>query len=91
MKWIHPSKRSRSRTVVRAVVAVRVAAVVVSNRVALKVVRQNHPLNLRVVTTMLNRRVKTRGAVVKGNRQGKGSADAARVNLLTRSNLEARQ
>jgi hypothetical protein len=47
--------------------------------------------NRRVVTTMLNRRVKTRGAAAKGNRQGKGSADAARVNLLTRSNLEARR
>ena len=34
--------------------------------------------------------VKTRGVAAKGNRQARGSADAARVNLLTRSNLEAR-
>ena len=33
---------------------------------------------------------RARRPLVKGNRQGKGSVDAARVNLLTRSNLEAR-
>mgnify|MGYP003597767337 FL=1 len=46
--------------------------------------------NRRVVTTTANRRVKTRGAAAKGNRQEKGSVDAARASLLTRSNLEAR-
>ena len=69
---------------------VRVAVVAVSNRVVLTVVRQNQRVNRRVVATKLNLPVKTRGAVAKGNPQGKGSADAAHVNLLTRSNLEAR-
>ena len=32
----------------------------------------------------------TRGAAAKGNRQEKGSVDAARASPLTRSNLEAR-
>jgi hypothetical protein len=69
---------------------VRVVAVAVSSRVVQKVAHRNPPANRPVVTTTANRRVKTRGAAAKGNRQGKGSVDAARVNLPTRSNLEAR-
>jgi hypothetical protein len=69
---------------------VRVVAVAVSSRVVQKVAHRNPQANRRVVTTTANRRVKTRGAAAKGNRQGKGSVDAARVNLPTRSNLEAR-
>ena len=72
------------------VVAVRAAAVAVSSRVVPKAVRRSHRANLRVATAMPNPPVKTLGAAAKANRQGKGSADAARVNLLTRSNLEAR-
>jgi len=71
-------------------VVVRAAVVAVSSRVVLKAARRNHPANPRVATTTANRPAKVRGAAVKGNRQGKGSVDAARVNLLTRSNLEAR-
>jgi ATP-dependent RNA helicase RhlE len=71
-------------------VVVRAAVVAVSSRVVLKAARRNHPANRRVVTTTANRPVKTRGAAAKGNRQGKGSVDAARASLLTRSNLEAR-
>ncbi len=43
-----------------------------------------------VVATTANRPVTIRGAAAKASRQGKGSADAARASLLTRSNLEAR-
>lgn len=90
MKWIRRSKPSQFRTVVRAAVAVRAAAVAVSSRVVPKVARRNLRANRRVVITTANQPVKTRGVAAKGNRQARGSADAARVNLLTRSNLEAR-
>ena len=72
------------------VVVVRAAAVVASRHVVVKAVRRSHRANLRVVTTRPNPPVKIRGAVVKASLQGKGSADAARANLRTRSNLEAR-
>jgi ATP-dependent RNA helicase RhlE len=62
----------------------------VSSRVVLKAVHRKPRANLRVVIQRLSQAVKAHGVAARGNRQGKGSADAARVNLLTRSNLEAR-
>lgn len=73
-----------------AVVVVRVVGGAVSSRVVLKAVHRKPRANLRVVIQKLSQAVKAHGVAARGNRQGKGSADAARVNLLTRSNLEAR-
>ncbi|XOL93695.1 helicase-related protein [Enterobacter hormaechei] len=90
MKLTRQSKPSQFRTVVRVAGAVRAAVVAVSSRVVPKAARRNLRANRRVVITTANRPVKTHGVAAKGNRQARGSADAARVSLLTRSNLEAR-
>ncbi|MNT42361.1 hypothetical protein D3C72_1787800 [compost metagenome] len=89
-----PSKRSRFRTVassaVVAVVVDRVLAVVANSRAVQKVAHQKPQANRRVAPVMQNLPGKTRGAAGKLNPQVKANADAARVNLLQRSNLEAR-
>ena len=69
----------------------RVAAVdAASSRVVPTVAHRKRQVNLRAVPVMRSPQVKTRGAAGKQNPQVKASVDAARVNLPTHSNLEAR-
>lgn len=75
---------------VAAVVVGRAQVAVASSLVVQKVAHRKPQANRRVAPVMQNLPGKTRGAAGKPNPQVKANADAARVNLLQRSNLEAR-
>ena len=89
-----PSKRSQFRTVASSVVAAvvvdRAVVAEASSRAVQKVAHQKRQANRRAARVTRNPPGKTHGVAGKQNPQVKANADAARVNLPPRSNLEAR-